>query len=123
MRPPYIRCIAVYYGVMSLLPLRNEIPPEVGDETLREYSPLELLMKREGTVPPMLIARAGLEERPWLNPTIDRFVSEALRSNLEIDVLNHPTGHHAFDVLDDDDRSRDILVRSLRFMGRHLSGP
>jgi dienelactone hydrolase len=124
MHPPHIRCIVVYYGVMSLLPLRNEIPPDVGDETLREYSPLELLMEDSETmVPPVLIARAGLEERPWLNPTIDRFVAEALRRNLDIDVLNHPRGHHAFDVLDDDDRSRDILVRSLQFVGRHLSSP
>jgi acetyl esterase/lipase len=120
-RPPYIRCIAVYYGVMSLAPLRDETAAEVPDETLREYSPVELLTESAGMVPPILIARAGLEERPWLNPTIDQFVAEALERNMEIDVLNHPSAHHAFDVLDDDDRSRDIIARTLQFAGRHLS--
>jgi dienelactone hydrolase len=120
-RPTYIRCIIAYYGIMNLAPLRDEIAPDVPDDVLREFSPLELLAVSEGPVPPMLIARAGLEERPWLNPTIDRFVAEALERDLEIDVLNHPSGYHAFDVLNDDDRSRDILARTLQFVGRHLS--
>ena len=73
---PFLRCLAVYYGMMSLLPLRADTPPEVSDEELAEFSPLELFRRSSGGLPPTLIARAGLEERPWLNPTIDDFVAE-----------------------------------------------
>jgi dienelactone hydrolase len=121
-RPDFIRCIVVYYGIMSLKPLREETPPEVPDEVLREFSPVDLLSASKRPLPPMLIARAGLEERPWLNPTIDRFVAEALRTNAEIDVLNHQSGRHAFEVVDDTERSRDILARTLQFVRRHLTG-
>lgn len=119
-RPDFIRCIVVYYGIMSLTALREETPPEVPDEVLREFSPLEFLSHSSRPLPPMLIARAGLEERPWLNPTIDRFVAEALGTNVELDVMNHQSGHHAFEVLDDDDRSRYILSRTLQFLRQHL---
>lgn len=122
-RPGFIRCIVVYYGIMSLTPLREDTPPEVPDEDLREFSPAELLSQSTGPLPPMLIARAGLEERPWLNPTIDQFVADGLRMNVDIDVLNHQSGHHAFEVVDDNDRSRDILARTLQFFRRHLLHP
>jgi acetyl esterase/lipase len=122
-RPDFIRCIVVYYGIMNLTPLRDETPPEVSDRVLGEFSPVELLSRSTRALPPMLIARAGLEERPWLNPTIDWFVAEALRGNVEIDVLNHESGHHAFEVLDDDDRTRDILARTLQLLRRHLTRP
>jgi acetyl esterase/lipase len=119
-RPGFLRCIAVYYGVMDLRPLRRTIPAEVPDEVLWEFSPLGQLVDGQGPLPPMLIARAGLEERPWLNPTIDAFVEQALRVGVELDLLNHPSGMHAFDVLNDDERSADIIVRTLRFLERHL---
>jgi hypothetical protein len=108
---------------MSLTPLREDTPPDVPDEDLREFSPAELLSQSTGPLTPMLIARVGLEERPWLNPTIDRFVADALRMNVDIDLLSHQSGHHAFEVVDDNDRSRDILARTVLFLQRHLLHP
>jgi hypothetical protein len=43
--------------------------------------------------------------------------------NAEIDVLNHQSGHYAFEVVGDTERSRDILARTLQFMRRHLHVP
>ncbi len=121
-RPAFLRCIAVFYGVMDLRPLRAETPAEVTDETLAAFSPVTLLDgPGDGPLPPMLLARAGLEERPWLDPTIDAFARAALAANVELDVLNHPDGRHGFDVLDDDERSRDIVARTIEFLGRHLA--
>jgi acetyl esterase/lipase len=121
-RPEFLRCIVSYYGAMDLRPLRAETVADVSDEVLREFSPLHQLKSGTGRIPPMLIARAGLEERPWLNPTIDEFVAEALSRGVEIDLLNHPGGRHAFDILDDDERTRDIIARTLQFLGKHLLG-
>jgi acetyl esterase/lipase len=119
-RPGYVRCIAVFYGVMTLRPIREVLLPEVTEEALAEFSPVELLGRGSGRLPPILVARAGLEERPWLNPTIDNFVSEVIAMNAELDVLTHPSGHHAFDVVDDDERSRDVIRLTLAFLQRHL---
>ncbi len=35
-------------------------------------------------------------------------------------LVNHPRGAHAFDLLTDDDRSREIIRSALAFMETHL---
>lgn len=37
-----------------------------------------------------------------------------------LEVVEHPTGPHAFDVLDDSDTSRDVIRRVVAFLGGHL---
>jgi hypothetical protein len=69
-------------------------------------------------VPPIFIARAGLDDKE-LNDGIDRFVQLALSKNLTLDVVNHATGHHAFDIEDNNERSRDIIKRTLDFIRSH----
>ena len=68
----------------------------------------------------MLVARAGLDT-PMVNTGIDIYVREAMVSNDYLDVLNHPQGHHGFDVLDHNARSRDIIARAMAFAGEHLT--
>lgn len=70
---------------------------------------------------PLFIARAGRDETPQLNDSIDRFVYRALARNLPTTVVNHATAPHAFDLLDDSETSRDIIRQMLAFMRRHLS--
>jgi hypothetical protein len=70
---------------------------------------------------PLLIVRAGQDQFPQLNETIDRFVGKALSRNLSVTLVNHSTGPHAFDVLDDSDASREIIRQILAFMQFHLS--
>jgi len=67
----------------------------------------------------MLIARAGLDA-PALNASIDRLIAAALAGNMDIDVMNHSTGHHGFDILDDNARSREIIHTTLEFMKTHV---
>lgn len=113
-RPSWVRCIVVHYGVMDLRPQRARIDGAVSDDTLREFSPVSYLADTEG-IPPMLMSRAGLD-RPELNATIEQFVAQAIAVGVELDFLNHPTGHHAFDVYDDVPRSHSIIRRTLGFM-------
>jgi hypothetical protein len=51
-----------------------------------------------------------------LNEAIDRFIAVALRKNATIDVMNHPTGQHGFDFRDDNERTREILARTVEFI-------
>lgn len=69
---------------------------------------------------PIFIARAGQDEMPGLNAALDRFVAHALAANLPITVVNHHTGPHAFDAVDDGDASRAIIRQILTFFRTHL---
>ncbi|MGP0074234.1 MAG: hypothetical protein ACLPWF_20160 [Bryobacteraceae bacterium] len=55
-----------------------------------------------------------------MNEGIDRFISHALAANLPITLVNHPTGPHAFDILDDSETSREIIRQILEFL-RHFT--
>lgn len=85
---PNVRAVVSYYGVLTGL------HPE--------------------HCPPMFIARAG-KDFETLNATVEEFVVEALRCNVELELMNHPDGEHAFDIRNDDDRSRAIIRRTFEF--------
>ena len=68
---------------------------------------------------PRLLARAGLDH-PLLNAYIERLLRGAIAKNVSIDFMNHPTGHHAFDILDDNARSREIIRATVEFLKTHL---
>ncbi len=69
---------------------------------------------------PLFVARAGQDANPGLNETLDRFLSHALACNLPITIANHPTGPHAFDMLQDSETSRQIIRQILSFLRFHL---
>jgi hypothetical protein len=69
---------------------------------------------------PLFLVRAGREEFPHLNETIDRFVAQALLRNVPITLVNNATGHHAFDLFDDCLATRVIVQQVLGFLQAHL---
>jgi hypothetical protein len=69
---------------------------------------------------PLFIARAGRDELPHLNETLDRFLYKALAGNLPITFANHAAAPHAFDLLHDSQESREIIRQILAFMKFHL---
>lgn len=116
---PPVRCAVACYG-----PLILEIDPEytatsVSAADLERCSPSWLLDALAPAVPPTLILKAGLDREP-VNDGIDEFVGRATDLGAPINRLVHETGHHAFDVLDDDDRSREIIEATLGFLAEHL---
>jgi acetyl esterase/lipase len=113
-RPPWLRAAVAYYAILDL----QQPPPGsegMDSESLRTFSAVDALGSDASGAPPMLIARAGLDNA-WLNGTIDRFVQRALDRGARLDLLNHPAGRHSFDILDDDVRSREIIRRTLAFL-------
>jgi dienelactone hydrolase len=69
---------------------------------------------------PVLLGRAGLDS-PNLNAAMDRFAQRALAANAPITILNVHNGHHAFDLVDDDDQSRAAVQATLDWMAAQLS--
>jgi hypothetical protein len=70
---------------------------------------------------PMFVARAGADEMPQLNGTLDRFIANALARNLPLTVVNEPAAPHAFDLLQDTGATREIVSRILGFAQSTLS--
>ena len=71
---------------------------------------------------PLFLARAGRDQFAGLNDAMDRFAAQALRRNLPIRLVNHPSGPHAFDLFDDTETSRQIIREILSFLRFHLLG-
>lgn len=117
---PAVRCAVAFYG-----PLVPEVDPDytessVSPADLERCSPLWLLEALGTATPPTLILKAGLD-RPPVNEGIDAFLGRAAEVGAPVWLITHETGHHAFDVLDDDDRSREVIEDTLDFLALHLA--
>lgn len=108
-----VRCLLIYYGLMD--------PIGASDADVATFSSIPALTS---TGPSVFVARAGLDN-PKLNLGLDAFAAAAIERGLEVEIHNHAAGHHAFDILDQSPRSKEIIGRSLEFLRIHLgaSGP
>lgn len=91
---PFVQCLVSFYP-------RLEFPPVA-------------------VMPPIFIARAGRDQTSGINPSIDRFVQQAIAANAPVTVANHPNAPHYFDTQLNDVRSREIVRSALDFMRWHL---
>ena len=116
----YFRCAAFYYGFFLMTD--TEYIPEI--ESLSEKMGFSTpLLNAEAKLRddlPLLIVRAGLDNVPHLNSTIDHFISKAVNQNLQINFINYAEGQHGFDAYDDNDRSREIIKKTIDFWKFHL---
>jgi hypothetical protein len=69
---------------------------------------------------PLLIVRAGRDEIPRLNQALDRILPKAFGCNLPLTIVNLPEAPHAFDVIDDNELSREVIRQIIAFMRFHL---
>lgn len=70
---------------------------------------------------PLFLARAGQDQCPRLNESLERFLAKALACNLPLTFVNHPQAPHSFDLFDDSETSRQIIRQMLAFLRFHLS--
>ena len=91
-----IRAVVVYYGSGDAARLRKDLP--------------------------LYFVRAG-RDNPQLNDRIDRLFARALGEGAPWTLVNAPSSHHAFDVLDETDESRRIVRDTLAFFAEHLAPP
>lgn len=104
--PAPVRCLVAYYAVLHA--------------STPQFSAATQLAEASSSIPPLLVARAG-RDLPQLNEGTDYFVQQALKENVALDLLNHATGQHGFDGRDGDERTRDILRRTIEFIRIHLN--
>ena len=117
-RPDYLKCIVAYY---ARLDMRGSKAAEevLGREALVALSPVAALEEVDSLAIPIFVARAGRDD-PGLNQSIDDFIATALSREVPLELHNHPQGPHAFDLLDDSPRSKEIIERTMAFARLHL---
>jgi len=115
----YLKCAVLCYGIMLDLEGSTDVA-----ESARKWGFVNSSAgKSVDELPqdlPLFIVRAGQDEMPHLNETIDRFLAQALIHNLPVTFANHPPAPHAFDLMHDSEASREIIRQILRFMQFHL---
>ncbi len=119
MDEPDVACAALLYGYM----LDLDGHTDVGDAAARFRFVAPATGRTVRDVPadlPLLIARAGRDEMPGLNDALDGFVAHALRENRPITLVNHHSGPHAFDIMDDSSGSREAVRAALEFVAARL---
>jgi len=115
----YLKCAALYYGLM-LTPDHKFLKTAQNLKKLANFSTEGLeKIKQFHTDLPLLILRAG-KDRKEFNQAIDYYISQAIAANIPLTLINYTEGHHAFDVLDDSEKSRDIIQQTVKFYKYHL---
>jgi hypothetical protein len=115
-----VRCAALLYGYM--LDLDGATGVAEAADMFRFTNPnAGKTMDDLPETLPLFIARAGQEQFPHLNESIDRCFAKALALNRPVTLVNHATGPHAFDLLDDSDTSRLIIRQVLDFLTSALT--
>ena len=116
--PDYVKCVVAYYAMLDMQGL-EEAEQVLSKETLHKFSAVAAIEEADSLSIPIFIARAGLDKHN-LNGSIDKFIEVALSKNSSIDFYNHPQGRHAFDILDNDPRSKEIIKKTLEFVRLNL---
>lgn len=118
---PTVLCQVSFYGPMDLRTDASRTSPDIAKELLAEYSPVTHIDRRGSAMPPLLIAKAALD-RPAINDSIDAFVENATAVGAPVELEVHEQGRHGFDVIDEGERSRQIIHRTIDYMRAHLRG-
>ncbi len=118
-KPSFVRGLVALYGYLDIQRSPSHIENET-PECLTVFSPISYLHGDMSSMVPLFVARAGQDEIPMMNDSIDRFLSAATAANAPLTYMNHPFGEHGFDNQNDDDRSREIIRSALAFLSTHL---
>jgi hypothetical protein len=117
--------IAVYAGsgnVYSALPLVEDPTQSKVKAAAMYYGTGPVAAFRRDL--PILFVRAGLD-RPTVNGDartgIVAMIASAIAQNAPVTVINNPAGHHAFEMFDEGQATRDVIDQTLDFVKRATS--
>jgi hypothetical protein len=119
--PDTFRCAVFAYGLTLDEPGNSAIT-----EVAAHYGIFAATGREVKELPaslPLFVLRAGRDQTPGLNPRLDRFVAEAIACNLPLTFANHPTGPHAFDLLDDSEVTHTLIGDVVAYLRTRLDVP
>jgi acetyl esterase/lipase len=112
-KPAFVRCVVAYYSMMGIP--KGAAP----DEIVKEFTLSNYLSQEPQKVPPVMIVRAG-KDVAFINDSMDEFVLGAIKQNISIEFINYVEGVHGFDVENNNERTREIIRRTMEFVKKHL---
>jgi dienelactone hydrolase/pimeloyl-ACP methyl ester carboxylesterase len=107
--PSWLRCVAASYPVLAPLPSWGAVEPR--------FRPAAAV-SGAGRLP-VVLTRVGLENAE-IAATVEEFLVAAEECGADVEVIDVPDGHHAFDTVDHTQESRDAVNRALRRVVAHL---
>jgi len=110
---PWLRCNVVYY---ESLDVRSTALGE-------EFSALTYLRRSPGSIPPMLVVKAGRDAREGINESIERFQATASALHADVRVATYPEGAHGFDVGPRTTGAKAVVRQTLRYLQARLAPP
>ncbi len=113
---PPVAALVVYYGVLDIRGWAAQLGT-LDAESAASVS-AAAVAERVTSVPPTLLVTAG-QDNPSLNATAELF-AYAIAGKGELTRLHHPTGQHAFDILDNDATSAEIIAKTLDYLAQRL---
>lgn len=116
---PRLTCAAFLYGYM----LDLDGGSHVADAAAKFRFATPAAGREVWDVPadiPLFLGRAGRDEMPGLNASLDAFIVHALRENRPVTLMNHHRGPHGFDLVDDTSASRTVVRGTLDFLATVL---
>ena len=114
--PQTVRC-----GVFLYPFLLGATASEASAQYKFDYSCCEVLSV--GSLPgntPLLLMRAGQDEFPGLNESIEAFAAEAKSRKIPVTLCDAPEARHAFDLMQDTADSRRTIRQVLDFLKTRL---
>lgn len=112
--PATFRAAALLYGYMLDVPEATRQMGMIAPARGRSIDDLPRAL-------PLLVVRAGNDQTPLLNASLDAFVNAALSRDLPLTLINQPGAPHSFDLFDDSDPSRATIRRIVGFLREQLS--
>ncbi|WP_314411765.1 alpha/beta hydrolase [Streptomyces sp. DSM 40484] len=112
--PPWLRCLALTYPILAPLPGWGAVGPR--------FRPVGALRGAAGTLPPVVLTRAGLETSQ-IAATVGEFVTAAQETKAPVEIIDVPHGRHGFETDEPSDESREAVARALRTVLARLERP
>ncbi|MEW2262929.1 alpha/beta hydrolase [Streptomyces sp. NPDC047853] len=110
--PRWLRCLAATYPVLAPLP--------VWGLSGSRFHPARAVANAGDL--PLVLTRVGLEA-PEIAATVEEFLAAAEDAGADVEVVDVPHGHHAFEGVDPTDETRQAVQRAMRAVldrvGRH----
>ncbi|MFD6291099.1 alpha/beta hydrolase [Streptomyces sp. NPDC060205] len=112
--PPWLRCLAFTYPILAPLPGWGAVGPR--------FDPVGALRAAAGTMPPVVLTRAGLET-PQIAATVREFTTAADETKAPVEIIDVPHGRHGFETDEPTDASREAVLRAVRTVFARLARP
>lgn len=116
--PPFA-CAALCYGLTLDLDGHTEIADAARQFRFRNPSEGKSVDDLPRNTP-LYLLRAGQDQMPGLNASMDRLIARALALNLPVTIANYPDGVHAFDLTQEGPATGRVVGSLLAFLKAHM---